>query len=192
MPSLKAEKNLKARANLFKALGNPTRLLMVNLIRLNPRHTEELASILKLSPGTISHHLGNLSEAGLLESKKEQYYMTYSLVPGVLDIKLEDMVSMSQPGLEQSVEKDAFKDKVMRAFFERGRLLQIPTQQKKLHVILEEIVKAFEPDKSYTEREVNIIIADFHDDFATLRRELINFHYMTRSKDGMSYRLNRD
>lgn len=189
MPSLKAEQNLKARANLFKALGNPTRLLMVNLIRLNPRHTEELASILKLSPGTVSHHLSSLTEAGLLESKKEQYYVMYSLVEGVLDIKLEAMVSMSQPGLEQSVEKDAFKDKVMRAFFERGRLLQIPTQQKKLHVILEEIVKAFDPDKSYTEREVNIVIADFHDDFATLRRELINFNYMTRSKDGMSYRL---
>ncbi|MCA9838428.1 MAG: metalloregulator ArsR/SmtB family transcription factor [Trueperaceae bacterium] len=189
MPSLKAEQNLKARANLFKALGNPTRLLIVNLIRLSPRHTEELASILKLSPGTISHHLSTLSEAALLESKKEQYYVSYSLIPGVLDIKLEEMVSMSQPGLEQSVEKDAFKDKVMRAFFERGRLLQIPTQQKKLHVVLEEIAKAFDPDKSYTEREVNIIIADFHDDFATLRRELINFNYMTRSKDGMSYRL---
>ena len=67
------EQNLKARADLFKALGNPTRLLIVNLIRMQPRHTEELASILQLSAGTVSHHLSNLTKAGLLVSKKEQY-----------------------------------------------------------------------------------------------------------------------
>lgn len=35
----------------------------------------------------------------------------------------------------------------------------------------------------YTEKEVNIIIADFHDDFCTIRRDLIGFNLMER-KDG--------
>lgn len=184
---MNAEQNLKARAALFKALGNPTRLLMVNLIRLKPRHTEELASILKLSAGTVSHHLSILSSAGLLSSKKEQYYQTYSLVKGVLNKSFEAMVTMPQPDLNPNVQTDAFTQKVIKSFFKRGRLIKIPSQQKKLMIVLEEIANAFEIDKTYNEREVNIIIADYHDDFATLRRELVTFKLLKRTKDGCIY-----
>ena len=45
--------NLEARARLFKALGHPTRLLILNLIKQKPRHTEEMAAILNLQPATI-------------------------------------------------------------------------------------------------------------------------------------------
>jgi ArsR family transcriptional regulator, arsenate/arsenite/antimonite-responsive transcriptional repressor len=184
MSKSRAELNLEARAELFKALGHPTRLLMVNLIRLKSRHTEELASILKLSPGTVSHHLSLLSEAGLLHSSKEQYYQIYSLTNGILDQKLIEVVSMSQPKLEKKVEGDAFRDKVLKIFFKHGRLIKIPTQHKKLQVVLEELVKAFDVTQTYTEREVSITLSEYHDDFATLRRELVDFGYMTR-KDGI-------
>ena len=46
--------------------------------------------------------------------------------------------------------------------------------------MLKEMAKAFEPGREYTEREVNIIIADFHDDFCTLRREMICENILTR------------
>ena len=183
-----SEQNLKARSQLFKALGNPTRLLMVNLIRLQPRHTEELASILKLSPGTVSHHLSTLADAGLLSSQKEQYYQIYSLVEDVIEKPLLEVVSMPQPGLEKNVEQDAYTQKVLKTFFKRGRLLKIPAQRKKFLVVLDELIKNFEPERTYSERDVNIILADFHDDFASLRRGFIDFGYMTRSKEGRNYR----
>ena len=66
-----AERELETRAELFKALGHPTRLLLVNLIAAAPRHTEELADIVALSPGTVSHHIGLLVKAGLLTSRRE-------------------------------------------------------------------------------------------------------------------------
>lgn len=181
------EQNFKARADLFKALGNPIRLLIVNLIRIQPRHTEELASIVKLSAGTVSHHLSTLTKAGLLVAKKEQYYQIYSLVEGVLDKSLMDMVAVPQPDLPSNIKADAFSLKVKNTFFKRGRLIKIPSQQKKLLVVLAEIATAFEEDKVYTERDVNIIIADFNDDFATLRRELVNFKFLKRTKDGRAY-----
>ena len=52
--------------------------------------------------------------------------------------------------------------------------------RKKRLIVLEHLANAFEFNKTYTEREVNIIIADYHDDFATLRRELINERLLTR------------
>ena len=52
--------------------------------------------------------------------------------------------------------------------------------QKKKQIILEKIVEAFEKDKEYTEKEVNLIIADFHDDFCTIRKDLVGFNLMER------------
>jgi ArsR family transcriptional regulator, arsenate/arsenite/antimonite-responsive transcriptional repressor len=188
MAKSQAELNLEARANLFKALGHPTRLLMVNLIKQKPRHTEELASILKLSAGTVSHHLSLLTEAGLLDSSKEQYYQNYSLKGGMLEKTLGEVVSMPQPGLDKNVSGDAYETKVLKTFFKRGRLIKIPAQRKKLLVILEELVKAFELSRSYTEREVSIILSEYHDDFATLRRGLVEVGLMTR-KDSFYQRV---
>ena len=60
-------------------------------------------------------------------------------------------------------------------------LFRSPAQRKKERIILEVIVDAFEFDRKYTEREVNIIIADFYDDFCTLRRDMISENLLERS-----------
>jgi hypothetical protein len=50
-------------------------------------------------------------------------------------------------------------------------------------VILRYLVKQFEFDRRYTEREVNDIISRTHDDFATLRRALIDSKRMSRERE---------
>ena len=172
--------NLETRAQFFKALGHPARLLIINLVKTKPRHTEELAAILNLKPATVSHHLSQLTAVGLLTSQKDQYYQIYSLAGDWLDKKLEEVVSLSEPGMETAVSQDAYRDKVLKNFFNRGRLTQIPAQQKKRQVIMEKLVEEFEPGQEYTEQEVNRILIEFHDDVATLRREFIAFKLMTR------------
>jgi ArsR family transcriptional regulator len=182
MNNMNYEINLEARANLFKALGHPVRLLILNLVKIKPRHGEELATILRLKPATISHHLAKLNDAGLLKSKKDQYYQVYSLVPQLLEPSLEELVHLPQPSLFSEVEQDAYRKKVVNTFFRHGRLVQIPAQLKKRTIVLEKIADAFEPDREYPEKEVNHILLDFHDDVASLRRGLIEFNLMTREK----------
>ncbi len=175
------EANLEERAQLFKALGHPARLLILNLIQARPRHTEELAAILNLQPATVSHHLAQLTAVGLLTSEKEQYYQMYSLIGTALQRSLADLVALAEPGLATAVAPDAYRDKVLSAFFRHGRLRRIPTQQKKRQVVMEKLVEEFELDHDYTEQEVNRILIEFHDDVATLRRELVACHLMTRA-----------
>ncbi|HRQ41379.1 MAG TPA: metalloregulator ArsR/SmtB family transcription factor [Chloroflexota bacterium] len=182
------ETSLEARAQLFKALGHPARLLIINLIQARPRHTEELAAILNLKPATVSHHLAQLTAVGLLTSEKEQYYQMYSLVELALQRSLVALVTMSEPGLVTAVAPDAYRDKVLSAFFRHGRLRRIPTQQKKRQVIMEKLVEEFEFEQDYTEQEVNRVLIEFHDDVATLRRELVACHLMTRA-DGIYRRV---
>ncbi len=176
------EQDLDARAELFKALGHPVRLLMLNLIDMKPRHGEELAAILGLKPATISHHIGKLAQAGLLASRKDQYYQMYSLQGEVLGKTLADLVLLPQPGLEAQVEEDAYRDKVLNTFFKHGRLVSIPAQRKKRQIILEKLVQEFEPEREYTELEVNQTLVEFHEDVATLRREMIAGGLMERHK----------
>lgn len=182
MTRIELEKNLEARAALFKALGHPVRLLILNLVEMSPRHGEELAAILNLNPATISHHLGRLTAVGLLQSRKDQYYQVYYPVQGVLERTLAEMVQTPQPDIPAGVQQDAYREKVLRTFFKHGRLVQIPAQHKKRQVILEELLKEFEPGKQYTEYEVNQVLLEFHEDVATLRRAMISEGYMGRER----------
>ncbi len=178
--TLTPEQNLEARAELFKALGHPVRLLILNLIRMKPRHGEELATILTLNPATVSHHLSKLSDVGLLRSEKDQYYQVYSLAGAVLDKALRDVVFMPQTGVTAQVQEDAYRQKVLRTFFKFGRVKAIPAQLKKFLIILERLAEEFEPGRRYTEREVNQVLVEFNDDVATLRRGLVDAGLLER------------
>lgn len=174
------EAGLEARAEFFKALAHPVRLLILSLIRAKPRHGEELAAILHLNPATISHHLSLMTDAGLLCSQKDQYYQMYDLAAGVLDQTLAQLLVMSPDVPLAGVDNDAYRQKVLRTFIKHGRLISIPSQLKKRQVILEKIVEQFEPGRQYSEKDVNIILLDYHDDVASLRRGLIEFGLMER------------
>lgn len=181
MPETTAVKFAK-RAELFKALGHPVRLLILNLVQARPRHGEELAMILSLNQATISHHLALLVEAGLLSAQRDQYYQVYSLQTVTLQKSLKELVFSIEAEFPAQVEEDAYRKKVLATFFRYGRLLNLPAQLKKRQVILEKIAEAFEPGRAYTEREVNLVLLDFHDDVATLRRGLVEMGLMTRAE----------
>jgi len=104
----------------------------------------------------------------LLQSRKDQYYQTYSLSGMALDRRLADLVFMPQSGMAAHIEEDAYRNKVLKTFFRHGRLTQLPAQLKKRAIVLERIVQEFEPDRAYTEREVNQVLVEFNDDVASL------------------------
>jgi len=185
LPERTPNQELEARAELFKALGHPARLLILSLLKAQPRHGEELAAILRLSPATVSHHLSKLSGAGLLRSEKSQYYQTYSLSGDLMGRRLCELIFMPQPGLSAQVEEDAYRQKVLNTFLRQGRLVSIPAQLKKRQIVLEKLAQEFEPGRTYTEREVNQVLVDVHDDVATLRRGMIEHGLMQR--DGGLY-----
>nr|MCR4869812.1 DUF2087 domain-containing protein [Atopobiaceae bacterium] len=65
-----------------------------------------------------------------------------------------------------------------------------PAQRKKRLIVLERLAEEFEPGRDYSEREVNLAIANFHDDFCTLRRDLVDECFMRR-EDGQYRRVVR-
>jgi hypothetical protein len=82
---------------------------------------------------------------------------------------------------------DDYDRKVIKDYTENRRLKHIPVSQKKLQSVLRWIVMDFKPDEMYTEREVNTILTPYHEDYARLRRELVDFGYLRRERGGGKY-----
>ncbi|MGN0484261.1 MAG: metalloregulator ArsR/SmtB family transcription factor [Lachnospiraceae bacterium] len=166
---------------LFKCLADQSRLQILKSLMQEDMYVERLAERLNLTPPTISFHLKKLEDANAVTSYKDQYYTMYSLRKELFCTRIIDIISEeSSESKMQKEREDAYRQKVLDAFFEYGKLKSIPSQRKKERIVLEEIAKSFEKGKTYTEREVNLIIADYHDDFCTLRRDMISEHILER------------
>ena len=174
---------------LFKCLADKSRLQILKSLSIEDMYVERLAERLGLTPPTISFHLKKLLEVHAVTCYKTQYYTMYSLCSDVFDITMLAIIrSRSDEAALQAQRDEDYRKKVIDAFFEYGKLKSIPTQRKKERIVLEEIAKAFEPGRVYTEREVNLIIADFYDDFCTIRRDMIAEQLLTRDPAGREYR----
>ncbi len=166
---------------LFKCLADRSRLQILKSLAQEDMYVERLAERLGLTPPTISFHLKKLAEAGAVKAYKTQYYTMYALEKSVFMTSILDLIQEKSDDAELQKQRDeAYRKKVIDTFFEYGKLRSIPTQKKKERIILEELVKSFESGRTYTEREVNIILADFHDDFCTLRRDMIGEKLLAR------------
>jgi len=173
---------------LFKCLSDKSRLQILKSLAIEDMDVERLAGRLDLTQATISFHLKKLSEVGAVRSCRSQYYTVYSLCRDVFMTSILDILSQTSDEADIQEQRDVeYRRRVIDAFFEYGKLKTIPAQRKKKRIVLEEIAKSFEPGRIYAEREVNIIIADFHDDFCTIRRDMISENIMERENG--KYRL---
>ena len=76
-----SDEEAEATAELFKALGDPARVRIVNLIATasEPVCACEFNEPLGLSQPTVSHHLKKLTDAGLLEREQRGKWAYFSL-----------------------------------------------------------------------------------------------------------------
>ena len=76
-----AEEEAAATAELFKALGDPARVRIVNVLATSsePVCACEFEPALGLSQPTVSHHLKKLTDAGLLDRDQRGKWAYFSL-----------------------------------------------------------------------------------------------------------------
>ena len=174
---------------VFKALADSSRLKIVGLLAQQPYTVEQLAAMLELKASTSSHHLATLSAVGLVSARAEGYYNVYRLEKSALSASMQRIFSSDQmASVTADVDLDAFDRKVVTDYsLPDGRLKTLPAQRKKLEAVLRYIVKSFEPGARYSEKQVNEILARFHEDTASLRREMVGYKLMQREGGGGEY-----
>jgi excisionase family DNA binding protein len=84
-----------------------------------------------------------------------------------------------------SNQRPANRDGVAQFFNNDGRLKALPAPRKKRDLVLAQIAEAFDWERTYKEAEVNEVLRRFHDDVATLRRELVMTKHLVRTTDGI-------
>ncbi len=183
------EETFNELLEFFKALSDANRLKIIGLLAQNEYSVEQLSGLLGVSVSTTSHHLSILANVGLVSARAEGHFYHYSLKKKVLKTMAEKMLKPENlPQLSNSVDMDGYDKKVLATFLDaEGRIKAFPAQEKKFLVILRHIVKSFEPDKRYKEKEVNEILVRFSDDTASLRRGMVEYHLMDRQGGGGEY-----
>lgn len=82
---------------LFKALNDPTRREILEMLGKKDLSAGEIADRFNISKPSISHHLDLLRQAGLVESVKQGQFIYYSLNTTVFDELLKWMLKFRNP-----------------------------------------------------------------------------------------------
>ena len=71
--------DLEQRADVLKAIADPSRLEILEILSPEIRCNCHLQEVLELAPNLLSYHLKVLREAGLIEGTKRGRWVDYSL-----------------------------------------------------------------------------------------------------------------
>ena len=163
---------------LMKSLADASRLKIAGLLGVEALTPTQAAERLGMKPAEAEHHLEQLAAAGLAHKEGQ----AYRLDSQALEKLTRKVLAQSHPPAPV-YEGDEFEVKTLRAYLSRdGTLKAIPTQHKKLMVILAHLVKEFQPGVQYPESQVNQTLRKFHDDTAALRRYMVDNDLLIREK----------
>lgn len=161
-------------AELLGLVADEDRLRVVSALVFGAATVAEVAATAQLEVRRTGRALSRLETGGVVSSDGTQW----RLHPEVL----RDAARAAAPDrpVEEHGAADPGEAAVLRRFIRDGRLLAIPTTHSKRLVILDHIVRVFEPGVRYPEVEVNALLRAFHPDSAALRRYLVDEGMLTR------------
>lgn len=80
-------------------------------------------------------------------------------------------------------------DKIVERFMKDDKIQTIPRKEKDKIALLQYLSREFEIGHAYSEKEVNRILKRFYNDFAILRRYLVDYQLLQRDLEGKWYEL---
>jgi hypothetical protein len=162
----------------MKSLADAGRLKIAGLLSVEALTPAQLSERLEMDAAEVTQQLKQLAAAGLAHQEGDAYRLNNQ----ALEKLTRQVLAQSHPPAPE-YEGDEFEVKTLRAYFSRdGRLKAIPSQHKKLIVILAHLVKNFEPGVRYPESQVNQTLLKFHEDTAALRRYMVDNGLLKREK----------
>jgi DNA-binding HxlR family transcriptional regulator len=185
--------------DMLKALADESRLSLLRLLNEGEHTVGELARRVDLGEPTVSHHLARLRTAGLVTLRmagNQRFYRVNEA--GLARFKrMAARIEQLPPSPEPVNSDDGWiarlgwepeEQQVLREYIRGGKLTRLPAKQKRMLVILRWLASLFQPDRLYSEVEVNEILRGVYaEDFVSLRRDLVDFGYLRRERGGGKY-----
>lgn len=199
---ISAEPQIDERRALImsmQAMLDPAMLQVIATLHNGERHFLELANELKIQPAFSHGPLGRLIFLEIVTVRNEDGHLICALnrkrlhqLNGALQRLSRDLFAEEGRHAQADAAEglDDAERKVLRGYLRGERLTQIPAGPERLQPVLRWLAGKFEPGRRYHEREVNELLKAHHEDFATLRRSLVDYRYMARA-DGYYWLLER-
>jgi hypothetical protein len=169
-----------AAVRSLQAFADRDRLRILALIAGRPLTASEIAGELTIDVNAVTAHLTLLGRGGLIATSKERHERRVQLRPERLAELADWSATQLESGLGEVVPDESIPAAV-RQFFQGRRLVSLPARRARYLEVLTVLAADFALDTGYPESEVNDILYQRHGDFATLRRDLVDFGFMTRS-----------
>ncbi|MBO1263707.1 DUF2087 domain-containing protein [Proteiniclasticum sp. SCR006] len=145
---------------------------------------QEIADALRISSSTVRNHRFRLRE-------KEKQAKLFIKLMEHLEIRGEEHIA---PHKGATMLDDRYQitkeeeDKVIKTYMtEEGALKSFPAREKKKIVVLRKIAQQFKEGRQYSEKEVNRVLLRIYEDHVLLRRYLIEYGFLDRTRDGAIY-----
>lgn len=148
--------------------------------------TDIVEKLSDISSSTVRNYRFNFRE----KAKQAKIFLA---VMGMLEEKMgtkEKFVPIHRTATqidERYIITEDESEKIIKKYIVDGELTEFPTKEKRKLVILRYIMKKFDSEKRYAEKEVNEIIRGIYHDYVTIRRYLIEYGFLDRKKDGSEY-----
>lgn len=166
----------------FKALAVPDRLRVAGAVVPGWRSASEVARSLDLPLRAVASHLNVLVSAGFARRQGEGNEARYAWDEA--RVRALAAAHLDSPRIQELAGATDERSRVLASFVRDGRLIRFPAGETRKEVILGYVAERFESGRTYTEREVNALLKAFADDYATIRRALVDRGYLNR-KDGV-------
>lgn len=158
---------------VLSALAAPERLKVFAAVVLGRGTAVEIAQETGIVRAKIERALGRLVREGMIGKDRGRY--------GVIEGAFGEALARSA-GESGTLSDDPRVDAELRKFFKDGRLVSIPARRNKRLLVLDHISSMFEPGRYYPERQVNAVVREFHSDYASLRRYLVDEGFLRRGR----------
>ena len=91
--------NAKKVAGMLAAVGEPTRMLILYRLAQRPHHVGQLAELIGIPMVNMSHHLGVMRQAGLLDDEKDGRRVVYKFRPEIFSPGTGDVLGTLSLGM---------------------------------------------------------------------------------------------
>ncbi len=159
---------------IVAALADRDRLRVAAALVLGASSVAEIGVTTGLDARSIEKAMSRLIAAGLVTKARTGYRFEHDEILGTARAASE------RRDTEEGLGHPPSSSAVLRTFIRHGRLVTIPAVRSKRLVVLDHLAQEFEPGLRYLESDVNLILAQYHPDVASLRRHLVDEGFMER------------
>jgi hypothetical protein len=175
--------------DLFEAVLDTDRLSLIAHLSQEELTLSELSNQSDIPPKDIQRHISILVGANLVKMRDHDGRQVYRFNPK--QIELIKRQQFARPKNDVELDSLGFSKETKKILADYtnqdGTLKMIPTKGKKIVAVLDYLILSFEKDIEFSERQVNDILRSYFPDPTTLRRYLIDFGYLGRSRNGAHY-----